>query len=126
MNNIYLEGDAEVLVEELGRKARSDDLTKSELELYRKIRKALKHLEQNPRHPGLHSHEITSLTRMHGVRIWESYLENKKPGARRIFWIYGPNKREISIIGIERHPEPNRGYSRVKLAKEPIEKVKDK
>jgi len=87
MNTIYLEGDAEVLVEELGRKARSDDLTKSELELYRKIRKALKHLEQNPRHPGLHSHEITSLTRMYAVRIWESYLENKKPGARRIFWI---------------------------------------
>ena len=33
-----------------------------------------------------------------------SYLENHKPVAGRIFWVYGPDKNDITIIGIEPHP----------------------
>jgi len=57
------------------------------------------------------------------VRIRESQLENKKAGARRMFWIYGPETKEITIVGIEKHPEPGHGLARVKLATKAIKKA---
>ena len=39
------------------------------------------------------------------MKVWQSYLENKKSGARRMFWVYGPDKNDITIIGLEPHPE---------------------
>ena len=123
MFTIYFDGEAETLINELGKKAIASELNRDEKDLYRKIRKALQHLEANPRHPGLKSHEIDVLTEKYGVRIWESYLENKKAGARRVFWIYGPETKEITIVGIENHPESGRGFSRVKLAQEAIKET---
>lgn len=96
---------------------------RDEKDLYRKIRKALQYLEINPRHPGLKSHEIDVLTEEYGVRIWESYLENKRSGELRMFWIYGPETKEITIVGIKNHPEPGRGFARVKLAESAIKKT---
>jgi hypothetical protein len=123
MFTIYLDGEAETLINELSEKALAGTLNRDETDLYRKIRKALQHLETNPRHPGLKSHEIDVLTEKYGVRIWESYLENKKSGARRMFWIYGPETKEITIVGIENHPEPGRGFARVRLAQGAIKKT---
>ena len=125
MFTIYLDGEAETLINELSEKALVGTLKRDETDLYRKIRRALQHLETNPRHPGLKSHEIDVLTEKYGVRIWESYLENKKSGARRMFWIYGPETKEITIVGIENHPEPGRGFARVRLAQEAIKKTID-
>ena len=123
MFTIYFDGEAEALINELGEKAVAGELNRDEKDLYRKIRKALQHLETNPRHPGLKSHEIDVLTEKYGVRIWESYLENRKAGARRMFWIYGPETKEITIVGIENHPEPGRGFARVRLATKAIKKA---
>lgn len=123
MFTIYFDGEAETLINGLGEKAVAGELNRDEKNLYRKIRKALQHLEINPRHPGLKSHEIDVLTEKYGVRIWESYLENKRSGARRMFWIYGPETKEITIVGIENHPEPGRGFARVKLAEGAIKKA---
>ncbi|MDQ8208246.1 hypothetical protein QEH52_12050 [Coraliomargarita sp. SDUM461003] len=123
MFTVYFDGEAEALINELGEKAVAGELNRDEKDLYRKIRKALQHLETNPRHPGLKSHEIDVLTEKYGVRIWESYLENRKAGARRMFWIYGPETKEITIIGIENHPEPGRGFARVRLATKAIKKA---
>ena len=58
-------------------KSNAGTLSKSEAELHKKWRKALKFLSQNPRHRGLASHEIDSLSRRYGEKVWESYLENK-------------------------------------------------
>lgn len=123
MFTIYFDGEAEALIAELGEKALADELNRDEKDLYRKIRKALQHLETNPRHPGLKSHEIDVLTEKYGVRIWESYLENRKAGARRMFWIYGPETKEITIVGIENHPESGRGFASVRLAQGAIKKT---
>jgi hypothetical protein len=123
MFTIYFDGEGEALINELGEKAVAGELNRDEKDLYRKIRKALQHLETNPRHPGLKSHEIDVLTEKYGVRIWESYLENRKAGARRMFWIYGPETKEITIVGIENHPEPGRGFARVRLATKAIKKA---
>ena len=74
-------------------------------------------LSENPRHPGLNSHEIDVLSARLKVKVWQSYLENKRSGARRIFWYYGPGKQQITILAIEKHPEPGpKGYAQVSLS----------
>lgn len=71
----------------------------------KKVRKALKFLaEHGPTHPGLRSHPYQSVPGPRGETLWESYVENHTPSAWRIWWIYGPNPDEITIITIGPHP----------------------
>jgi len=86
--------------------------------LARKLAKAVRHIAQNPAHPGLHSHEIAPLMARYGVKVFQSYLENNAPGAGRIFWVYGLLRHFITVIGLEPHPEDaKRGaYDRVQLS----------
>ena len=89
-----------------------------ELRLFKKLVKTVTYLAENPGHPGLASHEISDLTKRYGVKVWQSYLENRKPAAGRVFWIYGPERGVITVIGLEPHPESakSRGYAAVKLS----------
>ena len=59
-------------------------------------------------HPSLKSHEIDDLSRRYGFKVWQSYLENNVNKARRVFWVYGPDQGEITILGTENHPENKR------------------
>jgi hypothetical protein len=68
------------------------------------VRKALGHLETNPRHPGLNTHKFDSLQGPQGEEVFEAYAENKTPAAWRIFWYYRPGKKRITIIAITPHP----------------------
>lgn len=86
--------------------------------LYKKLAKVILLLETHPRYPGLQSHEIEPLSRRYGIKVWQSYLQNNTPSAGRVFWVYAPSHGEITIIGIEPHPESSkvRGYDMVKLS----------
>ena len=90
--------------DDLRAKVTSGTASKKEERLYRQVGKAMYLLAQNPRHPGLQSHEISALTARNGMKVWESYLENNTPAAGRLFWAYGPKPGDITIIGIEPHP----------------------
>ena len=68
------------------------------------VRKALAYLENNPRHKSLNTHEFTSLSNRLGIKVFEAYAENNTPAAYRIFWCYGPNSENITIIAITAHP----------------------
>jgi len=68
------------------------------------VRKTLGLLEVNPRHPSLQTHEFESLSKAWGEKVFEAYAEQGAPAAYRIFWHYGPAKREITIVAITRHP----------------------
>jgi len=68
------------------------------------VRKALGYLETNPKHPSLNTHEFTSLSKQYGIKVYEAYAENKTSAAYRIFWHYGPEKKNITIIAITPHP----------------------
>ncbi|MCH2547740.1 MAG: hypothetical protein MK052_09050 [Alphaproteobacteria bacterium] len=68
------------------------------------VRKALGYLQANPRHPGLNTHKYSSLSGPNNEEVFEAYAENKTPGAYRIFWFYGPDKKEITIVAITPHP----------------------
>ena len=89
--------------------------------LYKKWGKALKLLSENPRHPGLQTHEIRELTDRYGERIWQSYLENKTSRAMRMYWVYGPDQQSITIVGLEPHPEDkkNGAYAKIVLSDMP-------
>ena len=105
------------LWDDLCRKINENNANKNEQQLYKKLGKTLYLLSNNPRYPGLNSHEISSLTKRYGIKVWESYLENKTPGAARIFWVYGPDKEDITIIGLEPHPDDKKdSYEKITLS----------
>ena len=93
-------------------------LDKAEERFFKKLGKALAYLAENPRHNSLASHEIDDLTRKCGFKIFQSYLENRTPAAGRIFWTYGPDKLDITVLAIEPHPEDQKrgAYQRIKLS----------
>ena len=69
-----------------------------------KVRKTLGQLQRDPRHPGLNSHKYSSLQGPKGEAVWDSYVENHTPSAWRIFWCYGPDPDQITILTIGPHP----------------------
>lgn len=90
-------------------KQASSDLDEQEqdrglLKRLKAVRKALAYLETNPKHPSLNTHKYESLSEPGVVEVFEAYAENKTPAAYRIFWRYGPNKKEITILAITSHP----------------------
>ncbi len=68
------------------------------------VRKALGLLETNPRHPSLNTHKFSSLRGPASEDVFEAYAESNTPAAYRIFWIYGPEKGQITVIAITSHP----------------------
>jgi hypothetical protein len=100
--------------------SRSGTLSGDERKLAKKLARAVQHLQENPFHPGLQSHEISALTERYGQKVFESYLENNTPAAGRIFWVYGPKPQYITLIGMEPHPKDSkRGHARVLLSNLP-------
>jgi hypothetical protein len=71
----------------LQREFRSGTISKEDALLYKKWGKALKLLSEDPRHTGLHTHDIEPLTKRYGERVWQSYLENRTSDAMRIYWV---------------------------------------
>ena len=106
------------LWESLTQKNKASRANKNEQKLYKQLGKAMYLLSQNPRHPGLRSHEIPVLTTRYGMKVWESYLENNTPNAGRLFWVYGPDNGDITIIGIEPHPNDvkSNAYRKITLS----------
>ena len=74
--------------------------------LFKQVHKAIMLLLANPRHSGLNTHEYDSLASPFDphAKAFEAYAQNDAPGAYRIFWCYGPNRREITLIAITPHP----------------------
>jgi hypothetical protein len=107
---------------DLSGRASTNRLNEEEKRHFKKLVKTLSHLSANPRHPGLETHEISDLSRRYGLRVWQSYLENKTPAAGRLFWVYGPARGDITLIGIEPHPEDKKSgaYDRIPLSRLPL------
>jgi hypothetical protein len=74
--------------------------------LVKQVHKTLGLLAANPRHPGLQTHAYESLKHPFtvGQKVFEAYTQQNTPGAFRVFWCYGPGKKEITIIAITPHP----------------------
>jgi hypothetical protein len=68
------------------------------------LRKTLGFMETNLRHPSLQTHEFTSFKGPQGGKVFEAYIQQHTPAAYRIFWYYGPEKNQITIVAITPHP----------------------
>lgn len=115
---LYGYPEIEEMMDSLRERMNNNELGKNEIKYLKKIVTCLDHLSKNPAHNSLNSHKIDVLSKQYGVEVWESYLENHVPAAGRIFWLYGPEKKQITIAAIEPHPEKN-AYSRVRLSVKP-------
>jgi hypothetical protein len=60
--------------------------------------------EQGPAYPGLETHKYESLHGPAGQTVWESYVENRNPGAWRLWWWYGPGADTITLLTVGPHP----------------------
>ena len=87
------------------RQARKAKSTKAE-GLFKQLHKCILLLAENPRHPGLRTHEYHSIANPFppDQKVFEAYVQNRTPGAYRVFWCYGPQPGEITIIAITPHP----------------------
>ena len=109
--------EMEAFWNELKDKVDSGKGTSDDVKLYKKLGKAFYLLSNNPRHPGLNTHEISQLSNRYGERVWQSYLENNTPAAGRIYWVYGPDRLDITIIGLEPHPNDKKNaYDKITLS----------
>ncbi len=77
---------------------------KSKKARYKAVGKVLGLMEANLRHPSLNTHKFDDMKSPFGGDVFESYAQNKSPGAYRVFWVYGPKKGEITILTITPHP----------------------
>ena len=79
----------------------------------KQVRKTLRYLETNLHSKSLQTHEYESLTRRYGIKVFEAYVQQDRPGAYRVFWHYGPDEigkdgrriPVITIIAITPHPD---------------------
>jgi hypothetical protein len=74
--------------------------------LFKQVEKCVRFLLTNRKHPGLNTHEYDSIPHPWDARekVFEAYAQNKTPGAYRVFWCYGPDKQELTLIAITPHP----------------------
>ena len=74
--------------------------------LFKQVHKSLQLLSQNPKHPSLQTHEFHSLEHPYanGQKVFQAYAQNKTASAYRIFFCYGPGKRQRTVIAITPHP----------------------
>jgi len=68
------------------------------------VRKTLGLMETNLCHPSLQTHEFQSLKGPYGEKVFEAFAQQNTPSAYRVFWYYGPGRKEITIVAITPHP----------------------
>ncbi len=74
--------------------------------LFKQLKKTCQLLQQNPRHPGLQTHEYTGIDHpwKKCEKVLEAYVQNHTASAYRLFWCYGPKRAQITVIAITQHP----------------------
>jgi hypothetical protein len=94
------------LAAEKARVARGEPKSSKAEGLFKQVHKTVTQLFNNPRHPGLQTHEYHDVAHPYDSRqkVFEAYAQNRTPGAYRVFWCYGPGKNQITIIAITPHP----------------------
>ncbi len=78
----------------------------SQVNLSKQIKKSLGYLQTNPKHHSLNTHPYDSIDHPWDPKgkVFEAYVQNNTPSAYRIFWCYGPDKKQMTIIAITPHP----------------------
>jgi hypothetical protein len=85
--------------------------TPAESGRYKQALKTIEFLASNLRHPSLKTHKFQSLSGPDGEEVFEAYVQNRSPGAYRVFFYYGPDRTEhgkripvVTVFAITPHP----------------------
>jgi hypothetical protein len=81
-----------------------ESLEKTDSKKHKKVLKTLGLMQVNLRHPSLNTHKYDSISGPNDEEVFEAYVENKTSAAFRVFWYYGPNCDELTILAITPHP----------------------
>lgn len=105
-SDLYKELELRAKTSFLNRKKRGETKSSKIEGLFKQVYKTIHLLTSNPRHPGLHTHPYDSIENPYHSKekIFEAYVQNKTPGAFRVFWCYGPKSKQITIVTITPHP----------------------
>jgi hypothetical protein len=76
----------------------------SQTQRYQAVKKTIKLLAQNPKHPSLQTHEFQSLYGPNREKVFEAYAQQNTPSAYRLFWYYGSIRGTIIVLAITSHP----------------------
>jgi hypothetical protein len=68
------------------------------------IKAAITKLLHDPKYKGLNTHRFQALSEKYQCDVWESYVQNNTPGAWRLFWRYGPDEKDITLLLVTPHP----------------------
>ncbi|MGH7613735.1 MAG: hypothetical protein ACREMW_06805 [Gemmatimonadales bacterium] len=85
----------------------AERLGRGDAKKYKKLQKALQHLRDDPKYPGLHAHkwDVLKGKAPDGGDVWTAYVENRTPSAWRIFYYFPRNEPgRITILSIGPHP----------------------
>lgn len=101
-NNLQAKAEVSLRARKAGKRTKS---SKDE-GLFKQVNKCVTLLLENPKHPGLQTHEYRSLDNPYKPdgKVFEAYVQNRTPGAYRLFWCYGPDQGQITILDITPHP----------------------
>lgn len=104
-HELKAKAEASLKARQRSKKTKKTKATKAE-GLFKQVHKCIRHLISNPKHPGLATHEYHTLTNPYNEKgkVFEAYAQNDTAGAYRVFWCYGPDRRQITIIAITPHP----------------------
>lgn len=74
--------------------------------LFKQVKKCIDLLLEDPGHLGLNTHEFKSEPNPYSKdeKVFEAYAQQKTAAAYRVFWCYGPEQGQITIITITSHP----------------------
>jgi hypothetical protein len=74
--------------------------------LFKQVYKTVTLLAASPRHPGLQTHAYHTLPHPYDPqqKVFEAYAQNQTPSVYRVFWCYGPGKRQLTIVAVTPHP----------------------
>ena len=72
----------------------------------KQVKKTLGCLHTNPRHPSLQTHVFHSLAHPYHPheKVFEAYAQQHAPAAYRLFWCYGLEKGQPTVLAITPHP----------------------
>ncbi|MCI5066645.1 hypothetical protein MRY87_13065 [bacterium] len=100
--------ELEELALEVRRKRQKEKRKKSSKQegLFKQVKKTIDLLANNPKHPSLQTHEYSTLVNPYrsSEKVFEAYAQNRTPGAYRVFWCYGPESQQITVLAITPHP----------------------
>jgi hypothetical protein len=74
--------------------------------LFKQVANTIQLLLETPRHPSLRPHEFHSLENPYDMKgkVFEAHVQHKTAAASRLFWCYGPEQGEITLVAITAHP----------------------